>query len=172
MKRNFILIKGDESKVESVDKDIRDCAFYQPIEDAKKAARNYIKMVDAVNDYESCEQRFYTYTKQLEGLEFIGQSIEIRPYKNLYEALLDGFCSFNDVGMTAAGLKSIDDGMLFAVRVPGNTKSFGYVLYSPSGDILKARYAFNLDFENKTICKYLMLFAKDVLDYVEQSKTA
>lgn len=168
MEKNYLLINGDATKLMELDADIRNMTMYQTPEEAKKAARATIRFFDDLSDNQIChEARFSKYSRELAGLEFFGKNLEIRPYHNLYEAVLDGQYAGMASGLKAITMETVEtDGYIFAVRIPNKNKTFGYVIYNPDGTIKEARYAFNFDFENEVILNYLNLFSKDIIRHI------
>lgn len=162
LERKFVMIKGESFRYES---EVNPTVFSQNKlqweREAKKRARGEIKLFSLMADGTDFERRFFEYSQSISNLSFKGKLV-IRPYRSLYEVVLDGVHGCYDVGMIAENI-SEEDGYLFAVKVPGKEdKAFAYVLYDADGNILKARQAFNLEIKNQTVLNYLRLFAKDI----------
>ncbi len=169
----FVTLKGEENRYKSeVDSYIYSNNKYNDIFLCKRKARGEIEFFQAMVQSNTClAESFYHYTNCFSNVRFHGKLI-IRPFRHLYEATLDGVIGCYDSGLLAEGISAEEDGYLFTIRFPGKEqKVFGYVLYGNDGKIKRARQAFNLDIQNKTILRYLELFSKDILlPYISKQK--
>lgn len=162
LEEKFIMVKGERKRLQE---EVEQSLFMQQhLKTENECHRLAVSELEFFREMskDSPYLNFEEYNEGLKGLYFNGKLI-IRPYANLYEATMDGVKGCADVGLLGETI-SIDDGLLFAVKLPNREdKFFGYVLYDFDGNIVRARHAFNMDIKNEYILKYLKLFAQDIL---------
>lgn len=177
MAKTYVTLKGDEIKGK-VHSDIWNRFAYQDEHECRIKAKQEMRLLEEIANVDSDEtgkhvdlqEEFFNNTNSYWNVRFEGKLI-IRPYKSFNEAALDGFMGAYDTGMLAA---SICGEYLFVMRLASEPdKAFGYLLFSEDGELLRARRAFNLDIENKTVLKYIELFQKDILgEHLRQKQIA
>lgn len=164
--KKYVFIRRESGRLESVDKYIMSQQYLSDAE-VKKSARSEINLFNslATDEEGRCsfpEQKYYEYYQNICDIKFEGKVI-IRPYRSLYECIMDGIKGFFDVSLVALSAM-VDGDFLFAVKIHGKEdKAFAYVLFDKNGKIKRAMHPFNLEVEDSVILKYLNLFAKDIL---------
>lgn len=177
MAKTYVSLKGEEIK-RKVHSDIWNRFSNQDEHECRIKAKQELRFLEEMANLDAEEsgnhvdlqERFFKNTNSYRNVRFEGKLI-IRPYKSINEAALDGYMGAYDTGLLAS---SICGEYLFMIRLASEPdRAYGYILFSEDGELLRARRAFNLDIENKTVLNYIELFRKDVLgEYMLQKKAA